>query len=60
MILIPSAPVPVGGNMMLVPSASIQPAEISIEEFMQVYISMGASSNTILPEVTAEANDARS
>lgn len=56
-ILIPSAPVPVGGSMMLVPSTSIQPAEISIEDFMQVYISMGASSNTILPKVDSEKNN---
>ena len=56
-ILIPSAPVPVGGSMMLVPSTSIQPAEISIEDFMQVYISMGASRNTILPKVDPGKND---
>jgi len=49
-VLIPSAPVPVGGSMMLVPADSIEPAEMSIEDFMQVYVSMGASSSDILPK----------
>lgn len=43
--------------MMLVPSASIQPAVISIEDFMQVYISMGTSSDTLLPKVDSGKND---
>ena len=43
--------------MKLVPSASIQPAEISIEGFMEVYISMRASSNTILPKIYSGKND---
>jgi len=49
-ILIPSAPIPVGGSMMLVPVSSVEPAEISIEEFTQIYISMGSSSGDILPK----------
>ncbi len=49
-ILIPSAPVPVGGSMMLVPATSIIPAQISIEDFMKIYVSMGAASADILPK----------
>jgi len=49
-ILIPSAPVPVGGSMMLVPAASIIPANMSIEDFMKVYVSMGAASADIIPK----------
>lgn len=56
-ILIPSAPVPVGGSMMLVPSSSIQPADISIEDFMQVYVSMGASSGSILPKANLAGSE---
>ena len=48
-ILIPSAPVPVGGSLMLVPVDSVQPAGISIEEFTKVYLSMGASGEGVLP-----------
>jgi len=56
-ILISPAPVHLGGRMILVPSASIQPAQISIENFMHVYIFAGASSNTVLPTVNIEKND---
>lgn len=48
-ILIPSAPVPVGGSLMLVPVESVQTAGISIDEFSKVYLSMGASGADILP-----------
>jgi uncharacterized membrane protein len=53
-VLIPTAPVPVGGGLMLVPSASVQPADMPIEDFMQVYISMGASTDDIIPKGTVD------
>ena len=49
-ILIPSAPVPVGGSMMLVPEDSVKRAQMSIEDFTQMYLSMGASSSDILKQ----------
>lgn len=48
-VLIPSAPIPVGGSLMLVPVTSVRPAGISVDEFTQLYLSMGASSDDILP-----------
>lgn len=53
-VLIPSAPVPVGGSMMLVPVDSVEAADMSIEDFMQIYVSMGAASDNILPGTDAE------
>jgi uncharacterized membrane protein len=43
-VLIPSAPVPVGGGLIYVPTEWIKPASIGVEGLMSVYISMGVSS----------------
>jgi uncharacterized membrane protein len=42
-ILVPSAPVPVGGCLIYVPAGWIKPADIGIEGLMSVYVSMGVS-----------------
>jgi uncharacterized membrane protein len=42
-ILVPSAPVPIGGCLIYVPTGWIAPAEIGIEALMSTYISMGVS-----------------
>lgn len=40
-VLIPSAPVPVGGALVYVPAAWVKPAEGGVENLMSVYVSMG-------------------
>ena len=50
-IIIPSAPIPVGGSMMLVPEDSVEPTDMPFEDFTQLYLSMGASSPDILSEL---------
>ena len=40
-VLIPSAPVPIGGCLIYVPSAWVKPAKGGIERLMSVYASMG-------------------
>lgn len=42
-ILVPSAPVPVGGALVYVPAAWVRPAEGGVEELMSVYVSMGVT-----------------
>ncbi len=42
-ILVPSAPVPVGGALVYVPSSWVKPAEGGIEHLMNVYVSMGGT-----------------
>jgi uncharacterized membrane protein len=42
-ILVPSAPVPVGGALIYVPTAWIKPAEGGVERVMSVYVSMGVT-----------------
>ena len=40
-ILVPSAPVPVGGGLLYVPAAWVKPADFGVEAFTTVYMSMG-------------------
>lgn len=42
-ILVPSAPVPVGGGLIYVPAAWVKPADIGVEQLMSVYVSMGVT-----------------
>jgi uncharacterized membrane protein len=42
-VLIPSAPVPVGGSLLFVPASSITPADLSVDAFMSIYVSMGVT-----------------
>jgi len=42
-ILVPSAPVPVGGSLIFVPVKSVHPADMSVDAFMSIYVSMGVT-----------------
>jgi uncharacterized membrane protein len=48
-ILVPSAPVPVGGALIFVPESWIRPAEGGVDELMSVYVSMGVTPPTSIP-----------
>lgn len=52
-ILVPSAPVPVGGCLIYVPSAWIKPAGGGIDRLMSVYVSMGMTPPDSLPDEPA-------
>lgn len=54
-ILIPSAPVPVGGALVYVPQAWIRPAEGGVDELMSVYVSMGVTPPTSTPALQRPA-----
>ncbi len=43
-ILVPSAPVPVGGALIYVPADWVKPANIGVEALMSIYVSMGVAS----------------
>jgi uncharacterized membrane protein len=43
-VLVPSAPVPVGGALIYVPAAWVKPAHIGVETLMSIYVSMGVAS----------------
>jgi uncharacterized membrane protein len=40
-VLVPSAPVPVGGALIYVPTKWVKPAEIGVEMLTSIYVSMG-------------------
>jgi len=42
-VMIPTAPVPFGGAMLLVPADQIVPANISVDSMMSIYLSMGVT-----------------
>ena len=47
-VLVPSAPVPVGGALIYVPAAWVKPADIGVETLMTIYVSMGVASPQIV------------
>jgi uncharacterized membrane protein len=47
-VLVPSAPVPVGGALIYVPAAWVKPANIGVETLMSIYVSMGVASPQVV------------
>jgi uncharacterized membrane protein len=55
-VLIPSAPVPVGGSLLFVPANSITPAGLTVDAFMSIYVSMGVTAPQFLrPDDSTDA-----
>ena len=48
-VLVPTAPVPVGGGLLYVPEDWVSPAPVSIEALTSLYVSMGVTSPQHLP-----------
>jgi uncharacterized membrane protein len=48
-VLIPTAPVPVGGGLLYVPPHWVEPAEMGMEGVTSIYVSMGVTSEQYLP-----------
>jgi uncharacterized membrane protein len=42
-ILVPSAPIPIGGGLLFVPAAWIKPANFGVEALTSIYVSMGVA-----------------
>jgi uncharacterized membrane protein len=47
-VLVPTAPVPVGGGLIYVPSDWVTPAEMGVEGLTSIYVSMGITSRQYL------------
>ncbi|MFN7572881.1 MAG: DUF502 domain-containing protein [Betaproteobacteria bacterium] len=43
-VLIPTAPVPIGGALLYVPAENVKPAQIGVDQLTAVYVSMGLAS----------------
>ncbi len=48
-VLVPTAPVPVGGGLLFVPESWVTPADLSAEAITSLYISMGVTAPQYLP-----------
>ncbi|NUQ61948.1 MAG: DUF502 domain-containing protein [Pirellulales bacterium] len=48
-VIVPTAPVPVGGGLLFVPAEIVKPADVSIEALMSIYVSMGVTAPQFLP-----------
>ena len=42
-VLVPQSPVPIGGGLLFVPVESVQRIDMSVDTFMSIYVSMGAT-----------------
>lgn len=49
-VIVPTSPVPVGGGLIFVPVAMVQPADLSVEGLMSIYVSMGVTAPQFLPQ----------
>jgi uncharacterized membrane protein len=52
-VLIPTAPVPVGGGLLYVPEHWVTPADVGVEAVTSIYVSMGLTSPQYLPRADA-------
>ena len=48
-VIVPTAPVPIGGGLLYVPIDWVSPAEIGMEGLTSIYVSMGLTSPQFLP-----------
>ncbi len=59
-VIVPTAPVPVGGGLLFLPQAWVRPAEVGIEALTSIYVSMGITANQhlgkdVVPRPPADA-----
>jgi uncharacterized membrane protein len=47
-IIVPTAPVPIGGGLLFVPAEAVQSTDLSVEGLMSIYVSMGASASQFM------------
>ena len=57
-ILVPSAPVPVGGGLLFVRKEWVKPADVGIESLTSIYVTMGVSAPAMLQEGAAAGKKA--
>lgn len=53
-VLVPTAPVPVGGGLLYVPQDWVTPADVGVEALTSIYVSMGVTSRQHLQHADAD------
>lgn len=58
-VIIPTAPVPIGGGLLLMPRESVLPTDLTLDAFMSIYVSMGVTTPQFIPpaDPPAKAGD---
>jgi uncharacterized membrane protein len=56
-VLIPTAPVPIGGGLLWVPEDWITPADVGIEAVTSIYVSMGVTAAQYMPAAPRAVRD---
>jgi uncharacterized membrane protein len=51
-IIVPTAPVPIGGGLLFVPAESVQPTDLSVEGLMSIYVSMGITASQFISKAS--------
>ena len=54
-VIVPTAPVPVGGGLLFLPQAWVTPAAVGIEALTSIYVSMGITAGQHLPAAGPQA-----
>lgn len=54
-LIVPTAPVPVGGGLLYVPEDWVEPAEVGVEALTSIYVSLGVTSPQHLPAAAPPA-----
>ena len=52
-VIVPTAPVPVGGGLLFVPEDWVRPAQVGVEALTSIYVSMGVTAPQHLPGAQA-------
>jgi uncharacterized membrane protein len=55
-IIVPTAPVPIGGGLLFVPAEAVQPTDLSVEGLMSIYVSMGMTAGQFLSPAPASVD----
>lgn len=53
-VIVPTAPVPIGGGLLYVPTDWVSPADVSMEGLTSIYVSMGLTSPQFIPTQAAK------
>ena len=48
-VIVPTAPVPIGGGLLFLPAEAVAPTDLTIESLMSIYVSMGVTAPQFLP-----------
>jgi uncharacterized membrane protein len=54
-IIVPTAPVPIGGGLLFVPAEVVQPTDLSVEGLISIYVSMGITADQFLSRASPKA-----